>query len=227
MFEVISQKLNIPVEQLRLVVLNHCFEHTEEKTLQDYDIVDKTTVHIVQRVHGGSEPSEGKCCITKAQLPMKDLIKMSCGHTFSPIALADYLDNTISKETKLICPVPECKKNWKQAEISGSGLTEEKIQEILKSIATNLMFSLYNCKRCPKCDTLTERINEDRLRTECLICSRGCKHMVCTICKIEFCFACLSIKDKAKGEWPESCGTWRSKCTVAPRQKKIPDKKKK
>ena len=296
MFETVSEKIKIPVDQLRLVVTNHCIDQNSKGTLEDYDIEDNTTVHVVQRAHGGNEPVKAKCFLTRIELPMAEIIKMSCGHTFSPVALADYLDNTISKETKLICPVSECKKNWKQAEISSSGLTEEKIQEILKSVVTNLMFTLYNCKRCPECETLTERIHEDRLRTECLVCSQtqkyefcwscmkkwknsgnnkvcgnedcdpsnrdvvhqlqtcnvkemsgiknvpamracpecgmgishtqGCKHMVCTICKTQFCFACLSIKDENKG-WPESCGTWRTKCEVAPRQKKLPDKKKK
>ena len=296
MFKAISAKVRIPVDQLRVVVANHCIDQKSTGTLDDYHIEDNTTVHIVQRVHGGEEPAKAKCFLTRVELPMKELIKMSCNHTFSPLALVDYLDNTISKETKLICPVPDCKKNWKQAEIVSSGLTEQKIQEILESIATNLMFSLYNCKRCPQCDTLTERINEDRLRTECLICSQmqkyefcwccmkkwlnannnkvcgnkdcdptnkdiirqletcnvkemsgiknvpamracpecgmgishihGCKHMVCSVCKTEFCFACLSIKDKVKLAWPASCGSWNSKCEVAPRQKTISDKKK-
>ena len=55
---------------------------------------------------------------------------------------------------------------------------------------------------------------------------RGCKHMVCSVCKAEFCFACLSIKDKVTKAWPASCGSWNTKCEVAPRQKKISDKKK-
>ena len=183
MFKAISAKVKIPVDQLRVVVANHCIDQKSEGTLDDYHIEDNTTVHIVQRVHGGNEPAKAKCFLTRVELPMEELIKMSCGHTFSPVALVDYLDNTISKETKLICPVPGCKKNWKQAEIISSGLTEQKIQEILESIATNLMFSLYNCKRCPQCDTLTERINEDRLRTECLICSQTAKY--------EFCWCCM------------------------------------
>ena len=295
MFEVISEKLKIPVDQLRVVVANHCIDQKSQGTLEDYNIDDNTTVHIVQRVHGGNEPDKAKCCLTRVEFPMEELTKMSCGHAFSPDALIYYLDDIVSKNTKLICPV--CKKNWKQAEISSSGLTEQKIQEILESIATNLMFSLYNCKRCPQCDTLTERINEDCLRTECLICSQkekyefcwscmekwknvstkkvcgnedcdptnkdiidqletcnvkemsgiknvpamracpecgmgishthGCKYMVCTICKTDFCFACLSIKDKEKKIWPASCGSWNTQCEVTPRQKKLPEKKKK
>ena len=285
------------MDQLSVVVTNLYINQNSKGTIEDYNIEDNTTIHIVQRVHGGNEPTKAKCFLTREELPIGDLIKMSCGHTFSPVALVDYLDNTVSKETKLICPVKDCKKNWKQAEISSSGLPEEKFQEILKSIATNLMFSLYNCKRCPQCDMLTQRINEDRLRTECLICSQtqkyefcwscmkkwkntndnkvcgnencdptnkdiihhletcntkvisgikdvpamracpecgmgishvhGCKHMVCTICKVEFCFACLSVKDKETRKWPASCKDWNFKCEVAPRQKKLPDKKKK
>ena len=294
MFEVISDKLKIPVDQLRVVVANHCIDQKSQGTLEDYNIDHNTTVHIVQR-NGGNEPDKAKCFLTMVEYPIGEIIKMSCGHTFSLVALVDYLDNIVSKETKLICPI--CKKNWTQAELSSSGLSEGKIQEILESIATNLMFSLYNCKRCPQCNTLTERINEDRLRTECLICSqvekyefcwfcmkkwknvinnevcgnedcdptnkdiihqletcnakemsgikyvpamracpecgmgidhiRGCKHMVCTVCKTEFCFACLSIKDKEKQIWPASCSSWNTKCEVAPRQKKLPEKKKK
>ena len=293
MFEVTSEKLKIPVDQLRLVVTNQCIDQKTQGTLEDYHINNNTTVHVVQRVIGGNEPDKAKCFLTREEYPIGELIKMSCGHTFSSVALVDHLDNTVSKGTKLKCPA--CKKNWTQAEISSSGLTEAKIQKMLESIATNLMFSLYNCKKCPQCETLTERINEDRLRTECLICSqvekyefcwscmkkwknvnnykvcgnedcdptnkdvihqletcnvkemsgiqnvpamracpecgmgishiRGCKHMVCTVCNTEFCFACLSIKDKEKMIWPASCGSWDAECEVAPRQKKLPEKK--
>ena len=183
MFEAINEKLQLPINQLRVVTLDQCIDENSEGTLEKYGIIDGTTIHIVQRVHDGSDPPKGKCLLSRAELPMADLIKMSCGHTFSPIALVDYLDNIQTYETKLMCPVPECKKNWKQSEISSSGLTEEKFQGILESFVTNLTFSRYNCQKCPQCETLTERINKDRLRTECLICSKTERY--------EFCWSCL------------------------------------
>ena len=91
MFKAIIAKVKIPVDQLRVVVANHCIDQKSTGTLDDYHIEDNTTVHIVQRVHGGDEPAKAKCFLTRVELPMKELIKMSCSHTFSPLALADYL----------------------------------------------------------------------------------------------------------------------------------------
>ena len=292
MFDAISKKLKVPLNQVYIVVNTNYIEKSSTRTLDDYNIGDKATVHVMFKLTGVQMSDKGKCFITGTEFPIKKLINMSCGHTFSPAALVDYLDNTLSncKETKLLCPVPECKNNWKQEEISNIGLQKEKIQSILELFSTNLMVSEYSYKRCPQCKTLTERINEDRLRTECLICSQteryefcwccmkkwknsnnnkvcgnedcdptsmsimhqlqscnvkeicdiknvpimracpkcgmgiihagGSKHMVCRVCKTEFCFVCLSVK--VRGSWPTTCGTWQTKCPVAPRQNKLP-----
>ena len=293
MFEAISKKLKVPLNQVYIVVNANYIEKSSTRTLDDYNICDKTTVR-VHPVHvmGVQMSDKGKCFITGTEFPIKKLVNMSCGHTFSPAALVDYLDNMLSNcnETKLLCPVPECKNNWKQEEISNIGLQEEKIQGIMELFSTNLIVSKYSFKRCPQCKTLTERINEDHLQTECLVCSQteryefcwccmrkwknsnsnkvcgnedcdptsmdiihqlqscnvkeihdiknvpimrvcpkcgvgiihtsGSKHMICRLCNTEFCFVCLSIK--IRGSWPTICGTWQTKCPVAPRQNKLP-----
>ena len=55
----------------------------------------------------------------------------------------------------------------------------------------------------PKCQFLIEH-------------AKGCKHMICESCKIEFCFVCL--EQKVGGTWPASCGSYSTKCQPAPRQ---------
>ena len=51
----------------------------------------------------------------------------------------------------------------------------------------------------------------------------GCKHVICKLCKIEFCFVCL--RRKVDGSSP--CGNHRSECALAPIQQDIPSRKKK
>jgi len=44
----------------------------------------------------------------------------------------------------------------------------------------------------------------------------ACKHMICASCKLAFCFVCLKPR-LVSGRW--QCGTYATRCPVAPRQK--------
>ncbi|XP_069102205.1 uncharacterized protein [Argopecten irradians] len=74
----------------------------------------------------------------------------------------------------------------------------------LQRCATKEIVGVANCpsvRACPNCKTLIEHLAE-------------CKHMICSICKCEFCFICLDVK----GSGGFSCGSYNTKCSVAPRQ---------
>lgn len=129
-----------------------------------------------------SVPTTGKCMLTRTEHQISALLKLSCGHVLSKIALVDYINKTVSKTSKLICPC--CKKGFDHTELEKAGLTDKKMQEMLKKIETDVMFKTHSCKRCPQCDTWTQRIHTDRLRTECHICSMSKK--------FEFCWSCLN-----------------------------------
>lgn len=61
-----------------------------------------------------------------------------------------------------------------------------------------------NCpsvRACPSCKAIIEHVEK-------------CKHMECFNCKKEFCFICLEMK----GPNRYSCGSYKTKCNVAPRQ---------
>jgi hypothetical protein len=50
----------------------------------------------------------------------------------------------------------------------------------------------------------------------------GCKHVICKLCRTEFCFVCL--RKKVDGCSP--CGDHQSVCALAPTQQDIPSRKK-
>ena len=60
---------------------------------------------------------------------------------------------------------------------------------------------------CPNCGTPIEHTG-------------GCKQMTCRPCQTDFCFICLRIK--TSGSW--QCGSYNTKCAVAPIQTSVPKK---
>lgn len=64
---------------------------------------------------------------------------------------------------------------------------------------------IFKLRACPQCGTVIEL-------------AKGCKHMACKVCKMEFCFVCLRMKNQ--GSW--SCGSYNTKCAAAPVQTSIP-----
>lgn len=70
-----------------------------------------------------------------------------------------------------------------------------------------LNIKIYKHRACPNCGTVIEH-------------DGGCKHMMCTACKKEFCFVCL--RTKMEGSW--SCGSYNTSCQLAPIQTEIPAK---
>ena len=72
MLEAIGVKLQLSIDQFRVVALNNCITENSEGTLEEYDIKDKTTVHIVQRARGGSEPPKRKLFLSNVDLQVLD-----------------------------------------------------------------------------------------------------------------------------------------------------------
>lgn len=84
----------------------------------------------------------------------------------------------------------------------------EELLKILESCSTKTIGKVENVpetRACPQCKTLIYHKSD-------------CKHMKCIKChEFEFCFVCLSFKNKENNTWP--CGRYNDACKVAPRQK--------
>ncbi len=59
--EKLQDKEGIPPDQQRLIYLGRLLD--EEKTLDEYDMTDMSTVHMVLRLRGGPGPLPGLLCI--------------------------------------------------------------------------------------------------------------------------------------------------------------------
>ena len=93
------------------------------------------------------------------------------------------------------CGNDGCDDSEKLAQLRDCGKT--------KVAYTNLEIS--KLRACPTCGTIIEL-------------AKGCKHMTCKMCKVEFCFICLRMK--SNGSW--QCGEYNTKCDPAPLQTVIP-----
>ena len=129
------------------------------------------------------------------------------------------------EDRRVICPVCTrkqrvkfefcwyCLKEWKNGssteECGNGGCTgEDHRLKILSSAAKKTIVGVANCparRACPSCGMLIEHI-------------QACKHMAC-ICGQKFCFICLKMP-AANGSY--QCGSYNSRCQVAPIQKVIP-----
>ena len=108
-----------------------------------------------------------------------------------------------------------CLKPWKtdiHASTCGNDLCgdiERKLQILSQSQMVEVGYikglKTYKTRACIRCGTLIEHGGQ-------------CKHMMCTMCKQDFCFVCL--QPRVNGSW--ICGSYRTKCEPAPIQKSIP-----
>lgn len=93
------------------------------------------------------------------------------------------------------CGNPNCSDSEKLSQLKNCGKVKVGYIDLV----------IFKLRACPKCGTIIEL-------------SSGCKHMECRACKIEFCFICL--RKKSHGSW--SCGSYNTKCELAPVQTSIP-----
>ncbi|XP_069102395.1 E3 ubiquitin-protein ligase ari-1.1-like [Argopecten irradians] len=94
-----------------------------------------------------------------------------------------------------------CLYPWKE----GHSCSKDAAQQILSTCARKEIVKVPGCpsiRACPKCNMLIEHKDQ-------------CKHMDCRNCRNTFCFICLDVR----GERGFTCGSYNTKCTVAPIQK--------
>jgi hypothetical protein len=108
----------------------------------------------------------------------------------------------------------ECKREWKGSpsnkECGNDQCCQEQMLQVLKNCPTKEIpylkgLQVPSTRACPTCGTLIEHAGK-------------CKHMTCTVCKIEFCFVCL----RKCSEGSSFCGRYSTPCKVAEHQTKIP-----
>ena len=75
-----------------------------------------------------------------------------------------------------------------------------------KTTISYINLESYAVRGCPACGFIIHHTS-------------GCKHMICHICRVNFCFVCLGLHHKEKG-WP--CGNHRAVCVPAPIQTDLP-----
>ena len=108
----------------------------------------------------------------------------------------------------------DCKREW-LGSVSNKDCGNDKcnLEEILENLkAAPLKEIAYlgglkapSMRACPTCGTLIEH-------------AERCKHITCTVCKVQFCFVCLRICS----EGSSFCGNYSTKCSVANRQTVLP-----
>ena len=121
------------------------------------------------------------------------------------------------KKGKLYYFCWQCLGDWKNApgaKTCGNSSCED--SEFLRQLQTapmvkpmGLTVKCPKLRACPNCGTVIDL-------------ESGCKHMTCLACKQEFCFVCL--RTKSNGSW--SCGSYNTSCIPAPRQTRIPQRRK-
>lgn len=128
------------------------------------------------------------------------------------------------KDRRVVCPICTkqkkrsfdfcwyCLKPWLTKDTTNCGNASCTGQDprirILKTCPTKVVVGVLNCpdvRACPKCGLLIQHKD-------------ACKHMECP-CKQRFCFICLK---KANEQGRYQCGSYNTKCEVAPRQTTIP-----
>ncbi|XP_062580726.1 E3 ubiquitin-protein ligase RNF217-like [Saccostrea cucullata] len=102
-----------------------------------------------------------------------------------------------------------CSESWTQDHECSSANENEQNIEIVRQLENcskitlgySNMENVPSIRLCPNCKTLLQH-------------DQACKSMICTICKTEFCFACLKIAFDGKLQ----CGEFNGRCNVAPIQ---------
>lgn len=103
-----------------------------------------------------------------------------------------------------------CRQDWQSSSNDECGNAECNAAGILAQIQAAPMAEVIgvrcpSIRLCPKCGTAIEH-------------KSGCKHMTCKTCKADFCFLCLRIRSGRSWQ----CGSYNTKCTVAPVQTCVP-----
>lgn len=121
-------------------------------------------------------------------------MELPCGHTIAPESLAIYIENQVKDEkTELKCPAAACHKTLKLCQIKDMGLRDDERRRMEVGLTRNLVFTQYNCKECPQCGCIIEKIG-------------GGKRVKCCMCpNFEFCWNCMR-KWTAPGHGCEDCG---------------------
>ena len=163
---------------------------SDTETLEDYGLYSNATITFLYQVTGGAQShysqrrtigGDVKMTNKKCMLTLDDsepTMELPCGHTISPHSLADYIkDQVKSRKTELKCP--SCYKVWKLFQIKDMGLHDDEKRLMEIGLTRNLLFDKYNCKECPQCGCIIEKIGEG-IRVKCYMC-----------CNYEFCWNCL------------------------------------
>ena len=106
-----------------------------------------------------------------------------------------------------------CLKEWKtplpSSSCGNAGCDDsEKLAQLRNCGKTKVEYTgieVLKLRACPSCGTIIEL-------------AKGCKHMQCETCRVEFCFVCL--RKRSNGSW--QCGAYNTKCAPAPLQTVIP-----
>lgn len=117
--------------------------------------------------------------------------KLKSSYYFCWLCLQDW-KKPLSSPT---CGNANCNDSVKLAQLKNCGKVKVQFIDV----------EIFALRACPKCGTVIELAS-------------GCKHMACKVCKTEFCFVCLRMKNQ--GSW--SCGSYNTKCAAVPLQTSIP-----
>lgn len=137
---------------------------------------------------------------------------------------SSFCERRNKKDRRVVCPICTkdkkesydfcwyCLKPWLTSSTTECGNAsctgQDPRLKILKTCPTKTVVGVPMCpdvRACPKCGLLIQHKD-------------ACKQMECP-CKQKFCFICLTVANES-GRY--QCGSWNTKCVVAPRQTTIP-----
>jgi len=203
LYDKICDQYNFKKQFVRLSFGGSMIPQSDDETLEDCGLYSNATITFLYQVSGGSSKlSQGRKIGSGIRLTTKKCMiafddtdptmELPCGHVIAPLSLADYIkDQVKSQKTELRCPA--CSTNWKLSQIKDMGLENNEKEMMEVGLTRNLIFNKHDCKECPQCGCIIEKLNEG-IRVKCYLCTN-----------FEFCWNCMK-KWKKPGNGYKECG---------------------
>uniref|UniRef100_A0A3Q3E4Z7 RING-type domain-containing protein n=1 Tax=Labrus bergylta TaxID=56723 RepID=A0A3Q3E4Z7_9LABR len=112
--------------------------------------------------------------------------KMSCGHTVTPTSLIDWCRRQLDEgKMEFVCGQPKCDAVWSFEDVCKMALLTPAETENIDKRLFNLAKDNLGAKKCPGCESLVVREDQNDLRVCCTVCTRNKARAY------EFCWQCL------------------------------------
>ncbi|XP_065807089.1 potential E3 ubiquitin-protein ligase ariadne-2-like [Labrus bergylta] len=113
--------------------------------------------------------------------------KMSCGHTVTPTSLINWCRKQLDQgKVQFVCGQPNCDAVWSFEDVCKMALlTPAETKYIDRRMFNRVAKEYFGAKKCPGCESLVVRKDQNNLRVCCTVCTRNKRRVY------EFCWQCL------------------------------------